>query len=716
VRVLTALLLGLALTVIAVAVTLSGYPDVVTSTNAVALEAHLGQTEGPATVCQPGESLPRDASAIRLSLEAPIGPRVTVAVLSGGRLLTSGTRGSGWTAASVTVPVKPLAYTSSGTTVCFHADRSRARLAILGAPTDPAVAARSSTGRTLPGRLRIEYVRAGRASWWSLAGSSARRMGLGRAVAGTWIPMLALLLMLVLTLLMSWLVIREIAADRHASRPSHDASSRTGQLVRRVPLAALACALVACLNAVCWSIITPPFQVPDEPSHFAYVQLLAEDGRLPKSTLADGSPEMERAIQVLKSSEISFLPQSRSLSDVAQQRELERGLAAPLSRQGAGGAGSASSEPPLYYGLQVLPYTLGSGGSLLVRLELMRLLSAVMAAITALFAYLFVREALPGVRWAWTVGGLAVALFPLLGFISGGVNPDALLFVICTMLYYCLARAFRRGLTPRLAILIGVLTAIGFLTKLNFIGFAPGVVLGLALLSVRAARGRAPGTQHGAHAIYRALAIALAIAVSPALLYTLVNLLSRHPVLGFASETLHDTRGSLLHEISYIWQFYLPRLPGMPGYFPGIFTTRQLWFNGLIGLYGWADTLFPGWVYDISLVPGALLAALCIRELIRRRKALRERIPELAIYGLSAVGVVALVAAQSYLSDALDKSEPFWEPRYLLPMLALWGLIAALAARGAGRRWGPTVGTLVVVLLLAHDIFSQLQVIARYYG
>ena len=49
----------------------------------------------------------------------------------------------------------------------------------------------------------------------------------------------------------------------------------------------------------------------------------------------------------------------------------------------------------------------------------MRLLSALMAGVTALFTFLFVREALPGAPWAWTVGGLGAALAPLLGFISG---------------------------------------------------------------------------------------------------------------------------------------------------------------------------------------------------------------------------------------------------------------------------------------------------------
>src|SRR5207253_1732134 len=125
-------------------------------------------------------------------------------------------------------------------------------------------------------------------------------------------------------------------------------------------------------------------------------------------------------------------------------------LAEPLGRccEGEEGAGVAASQPPLYYALETIPYGLGSGGTVLDRLELMRLLSALMGGLTALFAYLFVREALPGAPWAWVVGGLGVALNPLLASMSGVVNPDAMLFAVAAAIFYLLARAFRRGLTP----------------------------------------------------------------------------------------------------------------------------------------------------------------------------------------------------------------------------------------------------------------------------
>ena len=49
----------------------------------------------------------------------------------------------------------------------------------------------------------------------------------------------------------------------------------------RIPRAARWCALVAFLNALVWSLVTPPFHVPDETVHVAYVQYLAETGKIP---------------------------------------------------------------------------------------------------------------------------------------------------------------------------------------------------------------------------------------------------------------------------------------------------------------------------------------------------------------------------------------------------------------------------------------------------
>jgi 4-amino-4-deoxy-L-arabinose transferase-like glycosyltransferase len=478
-------------------------------------------------------------------------------------------------------------------------------------------------------------------------------------------------------------------------------------LARRIPRAALICALIATANAVCWSLITPPFQVPDEPAHFAYVQQLAETASLPTSSAFEYSEEEEVARRDLRQQEVRIHPEIHGVATPAQQRRLQHDLATVLQRTGSGAAGVAAPQPPLYYGLQTIPYLLGSGGTLLDRLELMRLLSALMAGFTALFAYLFVREALPRVPWAWPVGGLAVALSPLLGFMSGAVNPDALLFAASAAVFYLLARAFRRGLTPGLAIAIGVASAVGTLAKLNFIGLIPGIIVGVAVLALRAP----PASRR---AVYRSVALAVGIAAAPSLVYVLINVAGSHAALGSGSQVLHPTgkHGSLFSEISYAWQFYLPRLPGMSTAFPGV-STPQLWFQTSVGLYGWVDTSFPLWVYDLALIPAVLLAAIGIRALVVARAALRRRLVEFAVYALMGLGLLVLIAAASYVSGPV---QGYFEPRYLLPLLSLLGAALALSARGAGNRWGPPVGVLIVVLFLAHNVFSQLQVISRYYG
>jgi hypothetical protein len=477
--------------------------------------------------------------------------------------------------------------------------------------------------------------------------------------------------------------------------------------LRRVPRAAWVCALVAIVNAACWSVISPPFQVPDEPSHFAYVQRLAETGSLPTGSTETFPNAEVVALNDLHYPEVRERPAVDTISTAAEQRKLEHDLAHPYSRTGSGDAGVAGSEPPLYYALETIPYGLGSGGTVLDRLALMRLLSALMGGITALFVYLFLREALPGARWAWTVGGLGVALAPLLGIMSGAVNPDAQLFAVSAALFYCLARGFRRGLTPRLAIALGAVLAIGFMTKLNFLGLLPGGIIGLIALCAREAR-------TSRRSAYRCLRLALSVGASPILLYIVLNVLSGRPAVGTLGSAISftDKRGSILHEISYVWQFYLPRLPGMKSYLHGFPTTRIFWFDGLVGLYGWLDTTFPNWVYNAALIPAALLAVLFVRALVISRGALRARLTELFTYIAMSCGVLFIIGADDYL----HVPGSYAEPRYVLPMLALWGAVLALAARGAGRRWGPVVGVLIVTLVMAHDLFSQLLVISRYYG
>jgi 4-amino-4-deoxy-L-arabinose transferase-like glycosyltransferase len=395
----------------------------------------------------------------------------------------------------------------------------------------------------------------------------------------------------------------------------------------------------------------------------------------------------------------------------AEARELEEALAiareTPVSATRA--AGVATEEPPLYYTLELIPYELGGAGSVLDRVELMRLLSAAMAGLTALFLFLFLREALPRASWAWTVGAGAVAVTPMLGFMSGAVTPEALLYAVSAATFFALARAFRRGLTIRRAALIAGCVVVGLLTKVNFVGLLPGIALGLIMLVgqlPRASRTR----------LLRVAGLALVVGIALLAVAYAGGVVSHSTIATPEASARNVLRhGSLLGRANYVWQFFLPRIPGTANDFPGIFTTRQIWFDGFVGLFGWLDTTFPGWVYDAALVPAGLLTLLALRSAVVDRAALRARLGELLTYLTMAIGLLVLIGLASYAGFP-KVGGAYAQSRYLLPLLALLGAGIALAVRGAGRRWGPALGVVVLMLFVAHDLFAQLQVIARYYG
>lgn len=506
---------------------------------------------------------------------------------------------------------------------------------------------------------------------------------------------------------------RERAARRRAAqaRPGTGLSSRLRAALRRVPAAAWTCALIALLNAAAWSIITPAFQGKDEIDHFSYVARLAEAGALPEERDHEEPYPLEelRLMEAAHYYQVRFTPFTPAISSMAEQKVLTEEADAGASLRTSGEAGRVTTEAPLYYALEVIPYEL-AGGNPLTKIQLMRLLGALLAGITALLSFFFLRELLPRVPWAATVGAICVALQPLLGFMSGSVNPDVMLFTVCAAVLLCLARAFRRGLSLRLALALGALIVIGFLTKLNFTGFAFGVFFGLLVLAVREAR------RHGRRGLI-APAIAGAIGIAPPLLYVLHNVLTHRAAVKAVSESSAGfTPAVLLKELSYTWQMFLPRLPGMTPYFKGMFPLREVWFDRSVGLYGWMDTMFPSWVDNVALVLAGAVALLCGRELYIRRHTLWARLPELCVYAVMLLGLLLMIGFASYHSDLIEHELSFGEPRYLLPLVPLLGAAVALAVRGAGRRWAPVVGASMVILFLGHDVFSQLQVIARYYG
>lgn len=203
-----ALAVGLVLTATAVGVALSRSQFTVAGSNGVPYELPYTRVAGGSSGCQESGTIPQGTTAIRLPLGANQGPKVTLKVLAGSVVITHGVRQAGWGfAKTVTIPVKRVSRTVPHTRVCIVLGPDLEPVNIYATFGRAAIIAGAESEAPM---YRVEYLRPGHRSWWSLVSSVAHRMGLGRAASGTWIVFLVVALMITVATLASRLILREL--------------------------------------------------------------------------------------------------------------------------------------------------------------------------------------------------------------------------------------------------------------------------------------------------------------------------------------------------------------------------------------------------------------------------------------------------------------------------------------------------------------------------
>ncbi len=209
VRIKIVLAAGLTLIAIAAVAVLLHSPETVAATNGIAPTTALVSARENAQACQAGETIPAGTTAIRLQIVATTGPRVSVQVRRGRHLLSSGTLAPPWYGAVVTVPIAKIERVVRHATVCFQLSELSGAVQAYGSPTPPAQAAHAA-GKSLPGRISINYLRPGPQSWLSLAGGVAEHMELGRAASGSAIVVVIAALAAAAIALGAWTTNREL--------------------------------------------------------------------------------------------------------------------------------------------------------------------------------------------------------------------------------------------------------------------------------------------------------------------------------------------------------------------------------------------------------------------------------------------------------------------------------------------------------------------------
>ena len=517
-------------------------------------------------------------------------------------------------------------------------------------------------GRQSPGGITMTYYRPGTESLIALAPVIAQRIGLTRGhFGGAWRGLAILLCFGAGLVAGAWLLI----------------GLARGRAPRR---AALLCAAVAALNSFAWGLLTPTFQIPDEPYHLSYVQDLAEHGEPPMPTAErPNRTSDELGLVAARGARLRTQLQPGQTAELERPaRRRARRRPGPRAEHATTRAPSRTSRdyPPLYYAALVPVYaaTHASGGSTLDAVTPMRVLGGLLAGVTVLALFAFLAELFPG-RPAIAAGvALICAYQPVFTWIQAGVNPDALLIPLGAVFFWLLARAWRRGLDVWTAVGLGLAFAASVLTKLSALGLAPGFACALALLAWRERRGRwvAP-----------VVAGALAAAV-PIALYLIVNTLVWDRSLlpgGVRSAAAGPAVAAGSHVsgfFSYLWQYVLPPTGSMTNFFGVGWLPKDFWTPMWVGKFGWFDYQFPAAVNHAAF---ALLRASSRSPRWPRSSSGGGATGRSRCCSRSSPAACAGRSRRPATSCGVQGNTIFEQARYLMPLLALY----AFASRSRCR-------------------------------
>jgi hypothetical protein len=466
--------------------------------------------------------------------------------------------------------------------------------------------------------------------------------------------------------------------------------------------------VVTVVEALAWCFAVPPMQGADELEHYAYVARIVEAHSIPwlgGGTVHKGfaySTEEEVASRCAGLFGLEQNLSARAPGSVIDEHICYHELATLGGRaRGDVGATSADRNPPAYYLYEAVPYLLTRHTTLFTRVFVMRVANILPLAALVVFVWLLAGELLcplprgPALRALATA---AVVFNPQLMDITAEVNPDVFLSATFAAGLWLSVVVVRRGLTRgRLAWLI-VLCALAGLTHGRGLALLAPAALAVSIALWRTHRPRSRPAIAGVAA--GALA---AIAVG-------AYLLLRYAEPG--GVTLTRT-GDFL---SYIWQFYLPKLGFMaPSIHPG-YGVRQVFIERFLGTFGLLETHFqPGTLGTLNTLAD-VAAVMAVIGLVVHRRRLRRALAPAAVLIAGALASLLLLHVVAYHQLLGNPGDPVITGRYLLPLLALYGVGMALAVSWLPRVLSAVLAGAVVAGLAVLQLSSLGLILERFYA
>lgn len=437
---------------------------------------------------------------------------------------------------------------------------------------------------------------------------------------------------------------------------------------------------VATVQFLAWMLVLPPLQAPDESVHYAYTQRLMETGERPP--LSGGGEPFSPELQTVRLGgglgalvgNLSARPYWTAL-DEDLWRARDRALG-PHARDAKTGVNTASRNPLASYAYAGVAYTAASGGSFLDRLFAMRLANLPLYLLTIALTWRLAGQLLGADVWPRAVAAGAVAVQPQFAFVAAGISPDPLLTAIWALFLVLAVRVVSRGLDLASAAGLAALAAASVLTHPRG---APLALLALLAAGLGLRRRVSPR-------VLGAVGIGAVVVV-------FVALVAGAGVLDSTSGARFDPR----QFASYLWQFYLPKLPFMTQAIGPEYGAQTAFVETFYGVFASLEVRWPALVYHLLAAATLVGLAALVVVLIGARDRVRARWDVALLLAATPVTLVGALHFAAYRNLQIDPSDPIIVGRYLFPLLPLFGVAVATVVRALPRRASLTLGTTLLL-------------------
>jgi len=278
-----------------------------------------------------------------------------------------------------------------------------------------------------------------------------------------------------------------IASGRSISIARFNLSS-----VRAWPIARqflLVLVLIVLVKQAISVFVYPPFSGHDEVVHFAYVQTVATDHRVPvlidlsefRSSITGGTAMPDDLLPD------EFYPYCRYVLDWYCDLDNARWVNDPPHIVSVGtqyypsGWQYAANHPPLYYLAMTPIYLATENTSLATQQYLMRMASIPVGLAVVLLAYAMVGLVFPRDQFLAITVPAFVAFQPQISYEAAMVNNDIAGIVVFSLILFLLLRGLKRDFTWRLTIGIGFTIGAGLLFKSTTLTAIPVVAVAMIL-------------------------------------------------------------------------------------------------------------------------------------------------------------------------------------------------------------------------------------------